>query len=323
MKRLTLALLLLVALAGFSASASAAVAHPSKAHCAKKKHKPKKCKKARGPRGPQGPAGPAGQPGSNGVGTPGATGATGPLGPAGPEGTPAPTPTSEVVYDNIEPDSLVANPVSLGYAATGTSEFGTLVSLAGAAREAPEVEVLMSVWSCQTGTWNAGCTTTPGSKFAVPLTLSVYEVGAGRAVGSLVDADSGTYQFAYRPTSDPTCADPTSFRNANGDCQHGQPEPVRFYLHRDLPDEVIVSVSYDTQVAGYSPTGKSGPADSLNVGLEGPPSVGSNPAEADSGVYWATQWYSDHSGVFHYAEEPSEWTPGEDAIAARITASSK
>jgi hypothetical protein len=353
MKRSTLVLLLAVLVAAVALPTTAgATPHKTRA-CPKGKHlnKRHKCVKSKshvkgvsaesepGPRGPKGepgaagPQGAAGAPGakgdngSNGTngtngedgapGSPGSPGATGPVGPTGPTGPtgpqgpqgepPAP---SSVVYDNIDPASLVDNPVSLGYAATSSTEFGTQIVSTEATTD-PEVEVLMSVWACETGTWNSGCVTSdPLATFPATLTLNVYEVGSENQPGALVSTVTSTFNLHYRPTADPTCGSPTQYRATDGKCFNGSPQPVVFDLSGSLPRKAVVSVKFTP----------SGPTDSLNVALEGPPSVGSNPTEAISGTYWDSAFYGSGSGVFHYAAEPSEWSPGEDAIAAKVMA---
>lgn len=289
---------------------------------------------APGTPGAQGPEGPAGSPGSPGTpgtpgapgspgapGAPGAPGGPGPEGPEGPEGPPGPNPTTETVYKNALPN-LIDNVPSLGYAATGTSEFGSLLGLAGTARHSKAATITMSVWSCQHGNWNAGCVTTPGTKFSVPITLTLYNaVGPDDEPGVVLDQETVNAQLHYRPSANPTCDDPTQFENANGHCQNGQPENVTFPLHGvALPNQVIVGIAYDTQVAGYSPTGTTGPADSLNVALRGPATVGTTPHEAE-GVYWATAWYGDMDSVFDFApnEEAAEWVGLQPAITLSAT----
>lgn len=308
--------------------ASAAPHHKSKV-CPKGKHRSgKKCVKNHVIRGPEGAPGPVGTPGPAGpqgpIGAPGIPGTPGTEGPEGPEGPETEPPLVPVVYDNIDPDSLITNPVSLGYAATGTTEFGSQIVLAGDARNTPTVEVLMSVWTCETGEWNTGClTANPAATFAAPLTLNVYEVTYENDVGALLATQTQTFNLHYRPTSDPTCSDPTSFKAPNGHCQHGQPEPVTFNLAQTLPRKVIVSIEFTP----------SGPTNSLNVGLEGPPAVGQNPLEAQEIVYWQTAWYA--NPFFCVAGPPpscpaatdefeahrgEEWSPGESQIAVKVTA---
>jgi hypothetical protein len=280
----------------------ASAAHHKPIHCKKGMHRNgKKCVKNQHPvqvvtvPGPQGTAG--------APGVPGPAGPTGSSGPAGPEGEPAPV--SSLLFDNITPESRVDNPVSLGYGATGTTQFGSQISLG---REGgvtnPSVEVLMSSWTCEHGEWNAGCVTA-GGMYSTELTLNVYEVGFENAVGPLITSDTGTFAIPYRPSADATCPSATQYRASDGKCFNGLPAPVTFNLTGHLPHNVIVAVEFDP----------SGNTNSLNVGLEGPPTIGQNPLAGLEGVYWDSSFYG--SGTFEL-EEQSEFSPGEQ-LAARIT----
>lgn len=292
--------------AAITAPAGAVPVHHKPIHCKKDTHRNgKKCVKNQhpvqvvtvpGPAGPQGVSGPAGQAGSTGPA--GSTGATGPEG--------APAPVSPLLLDNITPESRVDNPVSLGYAATGTTQFGSQISLGreGGVTE-PTVEVLMSSWTCGEGQWNNGCVTGNGiTTFNAQLTLNVYSVGFENAVGSLLISDTGTFAIPYRPSADPTCPSATQYRATDGKCFNGLPAPVSFPLVGTLPHNVIVTVEFTP----------AGPTDSLNVGLEGPPTVGQNPLSGLEGIYWDSSFYG--SGTFGL-EEQSEFSPGEQ-LAARI-----
>jgi hypothetical protein len=270
-----------------------------------------------------------GSPGATGAtGATGPTGATGDTGPTGQQGPPAPTKATEVVYDNINPASLVENPASLGYQATGTAEFGQKVKLAGTAREAPEVTALLSDWSCQSGSYNSAtepCMTTPGSKFSTPITVNVYAAGANDTVGALLDHETEVFEIPFRPTSDCT-TDTTAYVNANGACNHGLPVPIHFHLHGvTLPGEVIVSIAFNSYLSGYNPDGigLANPANALNLGLEGPATLGTDPDEG-TGVYAATGGANKGGGdlpntddVFKFITE--NWSTQEAALS--ITAS--
>ena len=60
---------------------------------------------------------------------------------------------SEVTYSNV-PNTLGGNYASIGPEAYAYHEFGGQVELAGTARNKPTVEVVMSTWGCQYGSWN-------------------------------------------------------------------------------------------------------------------------------------------------------------------------
>ncbi len=242
-----------------------------------------------GPQGAKGDTGSQGPKGDTGPqGTAGPAGPQGPRGPAGDSGTP------KVVYSNI-PSTVPSNLPSDGFEATSTSEFGGLVSLGPGPRSNPVVEVLMSGWACQSGTWfGKNCSTTPGAKFSEPITLNIYDVGPGNSVGSLVYSDTQTFEIPYRPSADPSCtgADAGKRKGADGQCDNGLAVPISFDLggtHVSLPDRAIVSVAYNTTDYGYDPQGTQFPChatsggcgyDSLNVGLidNVAPSVGTDPA---------------------------------------------
>ena len=61
--------------------------------------------------------------------------------------------SAEVVYSNI-PNTLSGNYASIGPEAYAYHEFGGQVELTGTARNKPTVEVVMSTWGCQYGSWN-------------------------------------------------------------------------------------------------------------------------------------------------------------------------
>jgi hypothetical protein len=297
--KLTMALVAVFALLAVPATAGAH-GHHHPLHCPKGKHRNgHKCVKNHVVRGPQGSSGP--------IGVTGPQGSEGPVGPPGPEGMP-PAP-STVKYDNIEPASRIDNPVSLGYAATGTTEFGSQIVLTEAVTD-PGAEVLMSVWTCEEGEWNADCETNdPFATFPAELTFNVYAATYENEVGELLSSTTETFDLRYRPTSG-GCPDVTAYLGSDGKCNHGLPEGVAFDVPGFVPRKAIVSVEFTP----------SGPANSLNVGVEGPPLVGQNPLESREGVYWDSQWYGT-PGPFSLEEESSEWNVGESQIAATITAS--
>jgi hypothetical protein len=210
-----------------------------------------------------------------------------------------------VVYNNIVAP-LPGNFASIGFAATSTAEYGGQVQLAGTARKHPTVTVAMSTWACQQGSWSVGSTcATPktNKKFHMPLTLNIYAVGGGGAVGSKLGSATHTFAMPYRPSTSPMCTE----AGTNGawydaaapgaetleKCFHGMAFTVRFHpeVAAPLPSNVIVSVAYNTSAYGEKPVGtapcQSTSAgcyyDSLNVALiepsEGGATVGSNPTE--------------------------------------------
>ncbi|MHB8235600.1 MAG: hypothetical protein ACYDHT_13195 [Solirubrobacteraceae bacterium] len=212
--------------------------------------------------------------------------------------------SSEVVY-NYLPSPIPGNPVSLGFEATQTAEFGGQIELAGTARKNPKVTVLMSSWACQTGSWNNfNCKTTMGAKFPVPITFKVSEVGPGNSQGAVLATGSKTFMIPYRPSANTMkCTGThTGAWYHQGECFNGKSAKISLPLKAaSLPNKVIVTIAYNTSDYGTNPTGcNKGPGpcpeDSLNVGVndgfEEPsrtPSVGSLPLPAEAYVNGAPE----------------------------------
>jgi hypothetical protein len=213
------------------------------------------------------------------------------------------------IYDNI-PNPLPGNLSSVGFEATGTSEFGDRIAFApSTGRTATTVVQTMSSWGCGSGHWNTNdCVTTPGTTFSHPITLKVYAVNGDGTPGTVLAAVTQTFAIPYRPSADPVHCPATPgkwFDATTTTCFNGFATNVTFdlkSLNLTLPDEVIYGVSYNTSHYGYAPIGEAGcftsaggcGYDSLNVAVSDPPSVGDNPGVDD--VYQDTL-YDSCSGV--------------------------
>jgi hypothetical protein len=192
--------------------------------------------------------------------------------------------SSAVVYNNI-PGTLPGNFASVGAEAYSYGEFGGEVELAGAARNKPIVEVVMSSWGCQFGAWfNSTCETPkPTKKTKIPMTLKIYEVGEKNALGEEIGKTTHTFAMPYRPSDDHVnCpAGGRWFQASSGKCFHGLAFKVKFPPLKTLrlPKRVILGVSYNTSHYGPAPLGDKNACnttsagcyyDSLNVGLAEP-----------------------------------------------------
>ena len=189
---------------------------------------------------------------------------------AAPSGAAGP---ATVVYDSI-PSPLPGNIVSLGYQATATSAFGDDVRLADGPRTLDTVTVGMSSWALHAGVNNSA----PGadsSGWDQQLTLDLYRsTGPANApvVGALLAAQSRTFHVPWRPAADPTCANPTQWKDGDGACWNGKAFTVTFDLSSaavTLPSRLIATVAFNTQSYGSVPVGADGPWNSLNVGAQG------------------------------------------------------
>lgn len=193
---------------------------------------------------------------------------------------------------------LPPNVASLGYHITATSEFGDLVRLAGTAHFIDSVTVTMSSWAIRSDY--------PGSSprgFTHPITLKLYDVdrrsGQPR-VGRMIETVTTHFLIPWRPEPDPTA--PRSplrpWRATDGNYYGGLAFNLTFDLSAlavALPDDIIVSISFNTQHHGEAPLGFEGPYNSLNVGVSSaPPAIGTD--IGPGAVYWKTAdgtFYSD------------------------------
>ena len=185
---------------------------------------------------------------------------------------------AETVYNN-RPAPLPKNMASVGFEATSTAEFGGEIGFPPlTARRRPTVKVAISSWACQSGTWGANnCYSLAGSKFTVPVTLNIYEVGPLNSVGALV---ASVTQCLRCPIADRqlTLHDRHRERRlCTPACFHGKLFMITFHLPSVvLPTEkAIVSVAYNTSDYGAKPlrptpcdsTEAGCPYDSLNVAV--------------------------------------------------------
>ena len=133
----------------------------------------------------------------------------------------------------------------------------------------------------------ATCSTTPGSTWDQPITLNLYNADISTTpptLGTKITTVTSIFKIHYRPSPSPQCpaADFYPWYSAAEDhCYNGMAQPITFDLPAGitLPNTLVWSITYNTQDHGYSPTGLSGPWNSLNVGSEtfaGEPSVGTD-----------------------------------------------
>jgi hypothetical protein len=254
--------------------------------------------------GPTGPAGP--------------TGATGPTGPTGPAGSTGATGTFDtqcvlasndwnqfrncvlaptIVFDSI-PVPTPFNVPSQPFQAQQTAEFGDAITLAGTARKAVSVTILMSGWA----KFSSYPTMSPAG-FVHPVTVNLYSDNA-HAVAHNPDLGSFTQNvlMSWRPEADPTCPNTGygagfGWRASDNACYNGYAFPITVSLGGvTLPSTFIYGIAYNTQTWGYAPIGFDGPYTSLNVGLKGttgPPLVPGVPSigtdNDPNAVYWNTK----------------------------------
>jgi len=227
-------------------------------------------------------------------------------------------------YRNI-PSTIAGNIGSIAFQARSISEFGDLIQLGGTERSSAKlpVTVVMSIWACETG-GDVTCDTTPGAAWNQDLTLTIYAADTTGAVPvAVVPAlltKTQSFALPYRPSRDATGhCDASGFYPwysvAENTCFNGLAHPVTFSLPAGvtLPDQLIWSISFNTETHGYAPIGKSGPWNSLNVAAKtysGEPTVGTDvePQAAFVNSTWNGA-YGDNGagglGTFRY--DPTGW----------------
>lgn len=231
-------------------------------------------------------------------------------------------PAPSIVYDAV-PATLPPNMASLGFQATQTSEFGDYVNLAGTDRNLQTVTVTMSDWALA-----SDYPSLPAAGWTHPITLNIYNAVPGaplNTAGSLLGTVTQTVTIPWRPAADPTCPGGTAWRAGDGQCYNGIAFNSTFdlsSLNVTLPSSVIVGVAFNTQSYGSTPIGAPGPYNSLNVGVEGSATVGSD--VSTDNVFWNTStaaWYTDGgAGGVGILREDTNWTPY-GTVPIQITAS--
>lgn len=243
-------------------------------------------------------------------------------------GQAAPARAAGVTVYNSIPSDYSGSEQSLGFNATATAEIGQHITLAGTDRHLEDATVVFTSWACETGVWNAGCTTTtPDASFVLPITLTVYAALPdsdvdGTLPGDVLATVTQDITVPFRPTSDPVnCTGDEAnwyFDADTSACSPGLPFAASFSLGSlgaVLPDDVIVSVAFD-------PTAVPGGSDALNVSMRASePTVGSDP-DPDN-LFWDTSfapYYSDGgaSGVGVFRSD-SGWA--QSLLLIAITAS--
>jgi hypothetical protein len=201
---------------------------------------------------------------------------------------------TKTTYDSV-PRNLPGNVISWAFQATQTSEFGDSVALAAGPRRADSVDVVMSSWGCQTGTWNGGdCVTRHHARFSHPITLNLYNVDPTTGEpGALVLSKTQVFAIPFRPSADPVkCTGDNAgkwYDREDKTCYNGLATKITFKLNGTvLPTNVIWTVAFNTTSYGSAPIGTAAACfttaagcgyDALNVGIEsfvGQPSKGTD-----------------------------------------------
>jgi hypothetical protein len=187
---------------------------------------------------------------------------------------------------------------SLGFECCSTDEFGDAMNLTEGNARVEQVDVILSSWGCQIGTWVSGCYTNKGATFEEPITLKIYSVtqdtAGNPAAGQVLVQQTKTFDIPYRPSADSRCQGPNEGQfvgKADKECDNGFSYKIAFNVKipkTDIPQEVIATVAYNTSDSGYEPYGQNTECftssggcgyDALNVSADGPGGTTGSPMD--------------------------------------------
>lgn len=198
---------------------------------------------------------------------------------------------AEVIFDYV-PKPLPGNVASYSFESWGVAEAGDGIEFSTNGPQPLEnARIVVSSWACEAGTgWAAEnevpCSTTPGSTFAVPITLNLYDPNDDL---SLIASRTRTFDIPFRPSASPDCPETVNGQGYGADCLLGKADLITFDLTGvTVPDEIVYGVAWNTSSYGYDPVGDEAecaavqyagcPYDLLNLGVEGtaPADVGTD-----------------------------------------------
>ncbi|HVV15346.1 MAG TPA: peptidoglycan-binding protein [Candidatus Paceibacterota bacterium] len=228
---------------------------------------------------------------------------------------------STAVYDSTT-DPLPGNVASLGFEAVSTSAFGDYVHLEpGTGRDLKTVTVTMSDWALESQN-TSFCTSYPAKcvdgGYIHPLTINIYATSSDSDLpGPLLATKTQDTFIPWRPEADEECG--TGWKDEeDNSCYNGFAFNAVFdlsSLNVTLPDDVIVSIAYNTADYGAAPIHESGPYNSLNVAIPDnqPVAVGSD--DSDNKVFWDATYLGRTPGL----RQDTDWSPN-GTVAMRIDA---
>jgi hypothetical protein len=251
----------------------------------------------------------------------------------------APALASTSVIYNALPDPLPPNAPSQPFQAQQTFEFGDYIHLGGTDRNLTMITVAMSDWALYSDYSSDVRYSGNPTTWTHPITINVYSnhLNSNGVPDTLLATKTQDINIPWRPAEDPVNCPTKSDSGyaykwqstpgpADTNCNNGLAFNAVFdlsSLNVTLPEDIIVSLAYNTESYGTAPIGSSGPYNSLNVLVPNnqPVTVGSD--DSNSEVFWNTvtaNWYADKGaagvGVFR---KDTNWSPN-GTIAMKIEA---
>jgi hypothetical protein len=187
-----------------------------------------------------------------------------------------------VIYNNL-PSPLTPSLVSQSFQAARISEFGDLIAFGGTDRNLTTATVGMVTFGYFTK-WNAPTAAITSGWTEPAITLNLFNVdnsGVSPAPGTLIASVTEPFFVPWRHEPSPACGiGSTLWLGPDGLCHNGQAVFMAFdftSLGITLPNQIIYGIAFNTQTGGQNPIGLNGPYNDLNVGVNNPVLVGSNP----------------------------------------------
>ncbi len=163
---------------------------------------------------------------------------------------------SEVVFDNM-PAALPLSTGSVAFSGQKINALGNYVRLGGTARNLQSCEVLMVTWA-KASDFPALAAANPAG-YLHPITLTLHTVTPAHRIVFLASVTKNVL-IPWRPLVQ----------------TNGQPWPFNGYAFKTifdftgnttLPEQVMITVDYNTQTSGFQPLNAHGPWNSLNVAV--------------------------------------------------------
>ena len=167
-------------------------------------------------------------------------------------------PALETVFDNT-PAVLPLSYSSISFAAHRINGLGNYVTLAGGARRLKSCEITLVNWA-RAAQFPTIAAANPAG-YIHPVTAAVFAVTPDEQLVFLTDVTRNVlipWRPDFLPNGQPYPFNGTAFR-----ASFDFPEVI------NLPERILISVEYNTSVAGFVPIGVPGPYDQLNVVVDG------------------------------------------------------
>ena len=213
-----------------------------------------------------------------------------------------PAPVPQVVFQN-GPDNLAPSYSSVGLQANGYWGLGKAIGLGGSARKLHSCDVTLVTWARYNNEANYGFLnwantnpslvvppspgiSIPGNSggWYHPVTLTIFDYDDAAGTWTCLARKTVQALIPWRPM---TLADGTTYP------YNGHAFRVEFSFPDGviLPDDVFVSVNFNTSLHGEQPLGSAGPYDALNLAQPGVVSIGTD-HYPDSTIYWKNwHWF--------------------------------